>query len=509
MSGPAFQIHPQDSRFWMARPTLAIHPTDPAVEVAPTWKHIVKESIKDFGLEWTMINIVRQGWKHLYNENPVVLITYIEKCDSNVRDELEAVILAKCSAETAIDPPLVDIRIGRAVRLNQHTHRSPHHSTPVLNMGKMVSVEVDESSQNGKTSTIGPLIEIIRNNKVSRGTLFTHHGVSNDDEMISRSQSMYFLLHFPLTNLIILSELRVLSPCDSAIEAAISFIQSSISCYQDEVTRLRSHMKQLRIQIQQKSSMRIDTSAADKQMKTAEKEFRVAKDALREYQEQLSQQNLPKEHRHCGFVSCSSGLTQKTEQGGSRDWAVIEPIDSAWPENPNTVRNPILSISPWGNPTIIANYLQYKFPGAVSDVKVKKIISISEVRPSKQTTPIDIDDEDFEKYKVFSTGGTGGDVPIRHGMISHIKSDVRLPDSQGQRLLETSEWVVIPDSRSTKAFCNSGDSGNAVITAKLPHRVIGMIIGGSDDDKFCYISDAEMTANDIRTMTRSDCVRLA
>jgi len=110
---------------------------------------------------------------------------------------------------------------------------------------------------------------------------------------------------------------------------------------------------------------------------------------------------------------------------------------------------------------------------------------------------------------VFKTGGTHGPNSLVFSYISHIKSDVRLPDSQDRREVETSEWVVIADWGSPKLFCEGGDSGDSVITAELPYTDIGRIIGGSDDGKFCYISDTEMTLKDIQEELKADSIRLA
>lgn len=195
MWGPSSRAHPEDFRFYTPRPMLPIHPADPAISVAPTWKAIVKESTADFGLEWSMINVVRGGWSRHYLENTVVLVVYLRKCGPKVREELEASILSDCLAAdpTWSDCLFVSVREGQAQRLNQKLHGRP---VPKINLGSMVSVEVAPGSQTRKTSTLGLHINIVRGGKSSNGILFTHHGVSNSESPVSRGESKFSLVWF-------------------------------------------------------------------------------------------------------------------------------------------------------------------------------------------------------------------------------------------------------------------------------------------------------------------------
>lgn len=191
MSNPSSRPDPQDFRFNTPRPVLPIHPADLAISVAPTWKAIIKESTDHFGLEWSTINVIRSGWNHQYLDNPVLLVVYVRKCEAKVREELEASILSACLAATPVwsDQLFVNIREGQAQRLNQKSHGRP---VPNINLGSMVSVEVARGSHTRKTSTLGLLINIVRSGRSTNGILFTHHGVSNGENPISRHESKFF-----------------------------------------------------------------------------------------------------------------------------------------------------------------------------------------------------------------------------------------------------------------------------------------------------------------------------
>lgn len=106
----------------------------------------------------------------------------------------------------------------------------------------------------------------------------------------------------------------------------------------------------------------------------------------------------------------------------------------------------------------------------------------------------------FQKAEIFKAGGTHGPSSTTSGYISHVESNVYLPDANNERNLMKYEWVVVPNQNST-IFWHPGDSGDAVITATPPYSDLGRTIGGSSDaNRLTYISDSAETLEDIEKL---------
>jgi hypothetical protein len=134
-------------------------------------------------------------------------------------------------------------------------------------------------------------------------------------------------------------DLRVFAPCDKSFADSLAECKTQIEAQANRIQRLKLRIQKLQYRLTGEVFVQQDHVNLEGQLQDTQDELREAKAAESEWQNSLSQSSIPTEHRQCGFVYRSSGLSGTTIQGGSRDWAVLEPIDAAWPLKPNTVRN--------------------------------------------------------------------------------------------------------------------------------------------------------------------------
>lgn len=307
-----------------------IHWKDPAVTWSEEWKRETEKCIRAFEYQPSSINIFRSGWEIKILDNSILLLIYIEELVDDTT-ALENTIRDSC-LRVAPGCPGLQVRVGQGqtVRKNQ-----PQIVEQIMAVGKKVTTEIIPSTK--RTGTLGSHIIIRKNDQDKRAITTCHHCVSHSAEPLNGTEGncsdRLLSLYRKNTKQVLGS--RVFCPSDNYRKDIIRELRIAIDECDKEERNLRARIDQ--ISGIRRDNIQRNIEAVTKELERYDLRLHEKGNETEALEEKLERWEAPSTDWQCGTIICSSGLNNRTAIGGLSDWTIIEPTESVWPRNPNTV----------------------------------------------------------------------------------------------------------------------------------------------------------------------------